>query len=272
VRRISTRRTPHVLPALAAAAAVIGILAPASSGTAAVSGQVTGHFAFGSDWPVYHHDGLGSGFDPSGTNLSPAKAAWNATLDGPVFGEPLVEARRVIVATENDTVYELAANTGQVLAGTDGGVFSFNAPFAGSVSGLGVHVNDIVGMAYDAATGGYWLVGSDGGVFSFNAPYQGSVPGLGIHVNNIVGMAYDAATGGYWLVGRDGGVFAFHAPDAGSVPGLGVHISNVVGMAADATTAGYWLVGNDGGVFAFNAPPIKDRCRASMPGSPMSWA
>jgi hypothetical protein len=633
VRRISTRRTPHVLPALAAVAvAVIGILAPASSGTAAASGQVTGHFAFGSDWPVYHHDGLGSGFDPSGTNLSPAKAAWNATLDGPVFGEPLVEAGRVIVATENDTVYELAANTGQVLwsthvgtpvpqgdlpcgdigpnvgitgtpvvdpsrsevfavadevvggapahfligldlysgaellrepvdpAGTspatelqrtglalddgqvvfgmggndgdcgqywgfviaasesggaehvfqadsvaanhagaiwmggaapvvdaqghvwvssgngsgsnpapgnpsdssdavlelsptmalvddfvpsswqkdnnndldlgssapallangavfqagksqtaflmnaahlggvggqsaivqpgsfcganveggnaidgdvvytpcqagieavsvssaasatplwktptgsagpaivaggevwtiggstlrglnpangaalqsfslsgeanhfptpsvadglllapetngvaafdgpaglppappptparpgywlaarDGGVFSFNPPFDGSVPGLGVHVTDVVDMVYDAATGGYWLAGTDGGVFSFNAPFAGSVPGLGIHVNDIVGMAYDAATGGYWLVGSDGGVFSFNAPYQGSVPGLGIHVNDIVGMAYDAATGGYWLVGRDGGVFAFHAP------------------
>ena len=89
--------------------------AGASSGP---SGQVSAHFAFGSDWPTYHHDGLGSGVDPSGTNLSPAHAAWTTHLDGPVFGEPLVEAGRVVVATENDTVYELAADTGQVLWST----------------------------------------------------------------------------------------------------------------------------------------------------------
>ncbi len=143
---------------------------------------------------------------------------------------------------------------GYWLAARDGGVFSFNPPFEGSVPGLGAHVSDIVGMAYDAATGGYWLVGRDGGVFSFNAPYEGSVPGLGIHIENIVAMAYDAATGGYWLVGSDGGVFAFNAPFEGSVPGLGAHINDVVGVAGDATTGGYWLVGRDGGVFAFHAP------------------
>ncbi len=143
---------------------------------------------------------------------------------------------------------------GYWLAARDGGVFSFNPPFEGSVPGLGAHVKNIVGMAYDAATGGYWLVGSDGGVFAFNAPFEGSVPGLGVHINNIVGMAYDAATGGYWLVGSDGGVFAFNAPFEGSVPGLGVHINNIVGMAYDAATGGYWLVGDDGGVFAFHAP------------------
>jgi hypothetical protein len=143
---------------------------------------------------------------------------------------------------------------GYWLAARDGGVFSFNTVFQGSVPGLGVHVTDIVGMAFDGASGGYWLVGSDGGVFAFDAPYEGSVPGLGVHVNDIVGMAFDPATGGYWLVGRDGGVFAFNAPFAGSVPGLGVHIGNVVGVAGDRATGGYWLAGSDGGVFAFNAP------------------
>ena len=88
----------------------------AGTGSAAGGSQaVVAHFSFGSDWPQYHHDGLGSGVDPSGTNLSPARAAWNTGLDGAVFGEPLVEAGRVIVATENDTVYELAASGGQVM-------------------------------------------------------------------------------------------------------------------------------------------------------------
>ena len=78
-----------------------------------------GSAAFGSDWPVYHHDGLGGGVDPSGTDLSPATVAWtSAALDGPIFGEPLVEAGRVVVATENDTVYELAPDTGAVIWST----------------------------------------------------------------------------------------------------------------------------------------------------------
>jgi len=143
---------------------------------------------------------------------------------------------------------------GYWLTARDGGVFSFNPPFEGSVPGTGAHISNVVGMAYDSATGGYWLVGSDGGVFSFNAPYEGSVPGLGVHVNNVVAIAADSSAGGYRLAARDGGVFAFNAPYEGSVPGLGAHINNVVGMTSDGTTDGYWLVGSDGGVFAFNAP------------------
>ncbi len=74
---------------------------------------------FGSSWTVYHHDGVGSGVDPLGTVLNPARPAWSsAALDGQIYGEPLVEDGRVIVATENNTVYALAANTGAVMWST----------------------------------------------------------------------------------------------------------------------------------------------------------
>jgi hypothetical protein len=111
--RIS-RRPALLLVAVLLVLGILGVGAGAGSATGGSPATVA-HFSFGSDWPQYHHDGLGSGVDPSGTNLSPARAAWNTGLDGPVFGEPLVEAGRVIVATENDTVYELAASGGQVM-------------------------------------------------------------------------------------------------------------------------------------------------------------
>src|SRR6201999_2433508 len=37
------------------------------------------------------------------------------SLDGELYGEPLVADGRVVVATENNTVYALAANSGRVL-------------------------------------------------------------------------------------------------------------------------------------------------------------
>jgi hypothetical protein len=101
-----------------ACATVLVAALPAASAAESSPGPVP-HTVFGTSWPVYHHDGLGSGVDPTATNLSPATAAWTAaTLDGQVYGEPLVAAGRVIVATENDTIYELAANTGAVLWST----------------------------------------------------------------------------------------------------------------------------------------------------------
>ena len=72
-----------------------------------------------------------------------------------------------------------ADNGGYWLVGSDGGVFAFgNAPFVGSLPGLGVRVNNIVGMAPTKDGRGYWLVARDGGIFSFgDAPFYGSLGG-----------------------------------------------------------------------------------------------
>jgi len=99
--------------------ALLALGLPAGAAGAAPAAARAAHAAFGSDWPVYHQNDEGSGVDPSGTDLSPATAAWtSAPLDGDIFGEPLVESGRVVVATENDTVDELAADTGAVLWST----------------------------------------------------------------------------------------------------------------------------------------------------------
>ena len=142
------------------------------------------------------------------------------------------------------------------LVGSDGGVFVFGQPgtgFYGSLPGIGVHVNDIVGMVTTSDNKGYYLVGSDGGVFAFgDATFDGSLPGIGVHVNDIVGISPTANDGGYFLVGKDGGIFAFgDAPFEGSLPGLGIHVNNIVGFAATTTDQGYWVVGSGGHVYAF---------------------
>ncbi|HXX91854.1 MAG TPA: PQQ-binding-like beta-propeller repeat protein [Acidimicrobiales bacterium] len=105
---------------LALAGGAGGGLVSAAAGAAAAPDAATPQDSvFGSDWPVYHHDALGSGVDPTGTDLTSASPAWTSpTLDGQLYGEPLVEAGRVIAATENDTVYALAADTGAVLWST----------------------------------------------------------------------------------------------------------------------------------------------------------
>jgi len=186
-----------------------------------------------------------------------------------------------------------APNPGYRMVASDGGIFSFNAPFYGSTGGI--HLNQpVVGMANDPATSGYWLVASDGGIFSFNAPFFGStgavhldkpVVGMvptsdgggywmvasdggvfsfgdahfwgstgGVHLNKpIVGMALEPLTGGYYLVASDGGNFSFNAPFLGSTGGITLN-KPIVGMALDPATGGYWLVAADGGIFSFDAP------------------
>ncbi len=142
------------------------------------------------------------------------------------------------------------------LVGSDGGVFVFGPPgtgFYGSLPGIGVNVNNIVGIVTTGDNKGYYLVGSDGGVFAFgDATFYGSLPGIGVHVNDIVGIALTANGGGYFLVAKDGGVFTFgNAPFEGSLPGLGIHVNNIVGFAAVTGDQGYWIVGSAGLVYAF---------------------
>jgi hypothetical protein len=166
---------------------------------------------------------------------------------------------------------------------------------------MGVHVNDIVGIARTANDGGYFLVGKDGGVFAFgNASFEGSLPGLGNHVNNIIGFAATTTDNGYWVVGSgghvyafgdatyfgsapgavtsitsnpgghgcwltgpDGGVFAFgSATFEGSLPGMGVKVNNIIAMVPSSDGAGYLLIGADGGVFALGDASFE----GSLPG------
>jgi hypothetical protein len=147
--------------------------------------------------------------------------------------------------------------SGYDLVGTDGGVFVFptgqSGGFYGSLPGIGVHVNDIVGMVPTANDQGYFLVGADGGVFAFgNAPFENSLPGIGIHVNDIVGIVPTSSDKGYFLVGSDGGVFTFgNASFLGSLPGIGIHVTNIIGIAANPSDTGYWLVASTGTVYSF---------------------
>jgi polyvinyl alcohol dehydrogenase (cytochrome) len=90
---------------------------PAShAGKTPAATQLSATSAPGSvNWTVYHHDLAGSG-DVSGIDLSHLKKSWTSkSLDGQLYGEPLVLGSTLYVATENDSVYALSASTGRVL-------------------------------------------------------------------------------------------------------------------------------------------------------------
>ncbi len=83
-----------------------GVSAAALSPAAAPAGS----------WLVYHENRAGTGLAPSLTAVDTRTRAWTSpTLDGNVYGEPLVSGGRVFVATENDTVYALASATGALV-------------------------------------------------------------------------------------------------------------------------------------------------------------
>jgi outer membrane protein assembly factor BamB len=69
-----------------------------------------------SSWTVYHGNPQGTGVAPSVSSVILSSRAWTSpTLDGQLYGEPLVSGGRIFVATENDTVYALSVTTGGVL-------------------------------------------------------------------------------------------------------------------------------------------------------------
>ena len=68
---------------------------------------------------------------------------------------------------------------------------------------------------------------------------------------NPAGTPSTKAGTGYWLLGSDGGVFSFGAAAFHGSTGAMKLNQPIVGMAATPTGAGYWLVAKDGGIFAF---------------------
>jgi outer membrane protein assembly factor BamB len=66
-------------------------------------------------WTVYHGDPAGSGNAASVRSVSVGARVWTSpTLDGQLYGQPLVLGKSVFVATENNTVYALSSSTGAV--------------------------------------------------------------------------------------------------------------------------------------------------------------
>jgi len=79
-----------------------------------VSGQ-TSSTGQGGDWLTYHADNARTGYEAA-SNFTSVSTGWTSpTLDGSVYAEPLVDGGAVLVATENNSVYSLDAQTGAVL-------------------------------------------------------------------------------------------------------------------------------------------------------------
>ena len=120
-RWLRRRLTKTSVPAVAIAGFLGAVALVATSAPAVAGGgrALPAPTAFGSDWTVYHGNALGTGAENTATALLPLRSAWKSpTLDGQIYGEPLVYAGRVFAATEDDTVYAFAARTGKVIWST----------------------------------------------------------------------------------------------------------------------------------------------------------
>jgi outer membrane protein assembly factor BamB len=229
------RRVPPSCAGVAALLALtIGVLAAAPA-TASGRPHVTGDYP----WTVYHGSPLGTGVDTSGVTFNQPTPAWTSpALDGQLYGEPLEATGRVFVATENDTVYALAADTGAVLWSTHVGtpVPSGDLPCGDISPTVGITGTPVVDTARhevfavaDELVDGspaHFLVGLDifTGASLLNVPVDppGQLPsailqrtGLNLSDGNVVfgygGNEGDCSTYHGWIVS---------VPEGGGTPGF----------------------------------------------------
>src|SRR5262245_55655267 len=122
----------------------------------------------------------------------------------------------------NKPVVGMAATAngqGYWLVASDGGMFTFNAPFKGSMGGHRLN-KPVIGMAPAPGGQGYALVGADGGLFRFgnNVPFYGSAanacPGAAA-----VGVATSSGAVGYWITFANATTYAFSPGTASPVCG-----------------------------------------------------
>jgi len=100
--------TASILPVTATTAVATSVGRTPLAAAAAVSS--TGA------WTIYHHDNARTGYDSTQPPAIGAGTGWvSPTLDGQVYGEPLVYNGFVYVATLMNTVYSLNQSTGAVV-------------------------------------------------------------------------------------------------------------------------------------------------------------
>ena len=87
---------------------------PATSSTGARAAPPATRAPGATDWTTYHRDPSRSGNLPGLADPTRLTRAWTRSLDGAVYGEPLVVGDQVLVATEGDSLYALELRTGKV--------------------------------------------------------------------------------------------------------------------------------------------------------------
>jgi hypothetical protein len=139
-----------------------------------------------------------------------------------------------------------AAPGGYRLVASDGGIFSFNAPFYGSTGNRALPA-PVVSTVSTPDGKGYWLLGADGTVYPFgDAGSYGSAHGF-----RAVGMAPTADGKGYWVVGSNCEIAAFGdaSPYTGPMP------PGTVAAVATAPGGGFWYTTVAGTVLAVGGAP-----------------
>ncbi len=193
-------------------------------------------------------------------------------------GGPMTTVRRILAVLVFASVGVIATTAsadaspppstpGYWLAGADGGVFSFGAPFYGSgttlptTCGLSPQPPSTLNAAFgcDAIAStpsgnGYWLVNAYRLATAFGQagqPEQIGCTSLNGAKGSWTGIASSPTGNGFFMASSDGHVLG--CGDAGPSVQVSSETLNapVVGMAATPDGKGYWLAAADGGVFSF---------------------
>jgi len=107
------RRRRPTRSGIAVAALALLLLDGAAPALAAAPSTTAAFPVSTASWTVYHGSTTGSGVATAVSSVTLSSRAWTSpTLDGQLYGEPLVSGGRIFVATENDTVYALSAADG----------------------------------------------------------------------------------------------------------------------------------------------------------------
>ena len=258
------RRTGGLLAVAVAVAAALCAAgagpagAAASSPLAAASSPAVASATAGSgSWTVYHGDPAGNGVAGPVREVDTAGRVWTSpTLDGEIYGEPLVYAGRVYVATENDTVYALSVKTGAVAwsAHVASPVPSGDLPCGDISPTVGITGTPVVDPARgeifvvaDELAGGSpvkWLVGLGTATGRVETRTDVDPPGADkAALLQRTGLTLDAGQVVFGMAGNDGDCAAYKGrvvavPETGGTPRF-----FTVDAAAGENQGGIWMGG-----------------------------
>lgn len=139
-----------LMPAQSNTVPTVTPLALTPSSTVASKSTGTTDPAHSTDWTTYHQNNSRTGYIANTPDPKQLTKAWNTQLDGAVYAEPLVVGGRVIVATENDSLYALDGKTGKMLWHTHVGTpVPLSSLPCGNIDPLGITGTPV----YDPVTG-----------------------------------------------------------------------------------------------------------------------
>ena len=213
-----------------------------------------------SDWVEYHGNHGRAGVAPSTPAIHNPIRAWTSTVDGDVYASPLIVNNRVIVATENNTVYSLDLVSGRALW-----TRHLGAPVNARTLPCG-NIQPVTGItgtpAADPDSGRLYVV-------AFLSGYHHVLFTLSLSDGSLLGQRGVDPAGSNPVVEQERGALALgsgyvYVPFGGLLGDCGNYHGYVVGVPVSAGSAGGPLVSyttpsaRESGIWSSMGPTISD--------------